>query len=329
MSTLSDFVDLLDAFSAQVFSKSPPRENATLRTEGLKDMHVYMYSAVLVFVIVQAVNRLLLFPLAGWVLPEKNKRRTIPKFVLSLTETYMYSFFFYAGVRVLYAQPWIWPSRLWWEGKQHSTDHLMVTPAFKFMYLLYGGRYVSNLLHVLIEPRKKDFVEMIMHHSTTALLIPLSYCYGYIRIGAAVMLLLDPADPPLHIAKCCRYMAGGINSSRWQHMADLMFNVFGVLFFITRCVMYPYIVWSAIFEAKEYIDNSGAEALILGIYLVDEFVAIVMLTILMALQYFWLYLIIKVALKPNAHDSRESSDEEGAEKEKSPIARKKDSKKKQ
>ena len=323
-SSLSDFFRLLGAFNAQVFSLHPPREESE-RIEGL-DLHVYGYSAVLVFVIVQTVNRLLLFPLAARVLPKKNRAKTIPKFVLSATEAYMYSFFFYASLRVLYTQPWIWPSRMWWEGKQNSTSHLMVTPSVKFMYQLYGGRYVSNLVHVLIEPRKKDFVEMVLHHATTALLCPLSYSYGYVRVGAAVMLLLDPADPPLHIAKLCRYMAGGNNSSRWQTICDHMFNLFGVTFVVTRNVMYPYIVWSAWVEAKRYIDNRGDPTAIFGVYLLDEFIAILLLTVLLFLQYFWLYLIIKVALKPNAHDNRESSDEEGADKEKSPIARKKEKK---
>ena len=324
-SSLSDFFRLLGAFNAQVFSWSPPHEEPE-RIEGL-DLHVYWYSAVLVFVIVQAVNRLLLFPLASVVLPKKNKAKTIPKFVLSATEAYMYSFFFYASLRVLCTQPWIWPSRLWWEGKQHSTAHLMITPSVKFMYQLYGGRYVSNLLHVLIEPKKKDFVEMVLHHATTALLCPLSYAYGYVRIGAAVMLLLDPADPPLHIAKICRYMAGGNNSSGWQSVADQLFNLFGVLFVSTRNVMYPYIVWSAWVEAKRYIDNRGNPAAWFNVYMLDELIAILLLTVLMFLQYFWLYLIIKVALKPgHAHDNRESSDEEGADKEKSPIARKKEKK---
>jgi len=288
---------------------------------------VYFGGALACFLIQWGVRILILNPLASWALPEtKSKRSNTVKFAQAATEFYLYSFFFYSGVRVCYTQSWMWPSKLWWAGKLEGTSHSIVTPSFKFFYLLYGGRYFAQLVTIFIEPKRKDFVQMMVHHAATALLVPLSYCYGYVRVGAAVMLLLDPADPPLHAAKMCKYMAGGSTSSWWQFAADQWLVVFALSFLGTRCGMYPYIVWSAAFEAPQHIDHSKDPRAYLNTYLLDELVAIGLLAILMVLQFFWAMLLLKVVWRSIAHgghaeDSR--SDDEDDEPAEDPVARKK------
>lgn len=39
-----------------------------------------------------------------------------------------------------------------------------------------------------------------------SLLGAISYAYGWNRVGAVVMVLLDPADVPLHMAKQFKYV---------------------------------------------------------------------------------------------------------------------------
>jgi len=166
---------------------------------------------------------------------------------------------------------------------------------------------------------------MVIHHGVTMVLVPLSYCYGYVRVGAAVMLLLDPADPPLHGAKMCKYMAGGNTASRWQWLADQWLVVFAITFFSTRNGMYPYIVWSAALEAPRYIDHSKNPNAYLKTYLIDELLAIGLLAILMVLQFFWAMLLAKAVRKAlqggHAEDNR--SDDEDEEPAEDPVARKK------
>ena len=45
----------------------------------------------------------------------------------------------------------------------------------------------------------------------------------YNRVGVVVMILLDPADVPLHSAKLCKYM-------NMEAAADVFFIMFGVTF---------------------------------------------------------------------------------------------------
>jgi len=325
---LGDFLALAQRFtSIVVFGGSEP---ATVQVAGLDDMHVYLYGAAVCFLGQWLVRVLFLNPLASLLLPNtKSKRKDTVKFAQAATEFYVYSFFCFAGLRVCLSLPWMWPSRLWWEGKFVGTSasgHDIITPSFKFFYLLYGGRYLAQLLSVFIEPKRKDFLQMVIHHSATAVLVPLSYCTGYVRIGAAVMLLLDPADPPLHAAKMCKYMTGGNISSRWQWLADRWLEVFAVAFLGTRCGMYPYIVWSAAIEAPQIIDHSKDPGVIFGAYMPDEFAAISLLAVLMVLQFYWASLLIKVVAKAllhggHAEDAR--SDDEDDEATEPPAARKK------
>lgn len=291
------------------------RHTEEMRTmKGMGDVSHYLYGALFCFVVQWGVRLLVLNPLARCILPKtKNKEMVIVKFSQSATEFYLYSFFFIAGLQVCLAQDWIWPSKYWWIGKLEG-KHAQITQSFKLFYLLYGGRYVAQLLTIFIEPKRKDFIVHFIHHSATAILILLSYCYGYVRIGLAVMVLLDPGDPPLHAAKMCKYMSGGNTGSWWQFAADRWLEVFAVTFLVSRCGMYPYIVWSATFEAKHYIDHSKEPNAYLGIYMFDELVAIGLLTVLMVLQFWWAWLLLKVVWRTlqtgHADDSRSDDEDE-------------------
>ena len=117
----------------------------------------------------------------------------------------------------------------------------------------------------------------MVHHFATVAVIFLSYMAGFVRVGMAVMCLLDVADVPLHIAKQFVYLAqdaspkekdengkvvGGPETVNqpMQTIADLWFVLFAISFMVTRLGMYPYIVWSSIWE-KSAVDCQTCEHL--------------------------------------------------------------------
>ena len=70
-------------------------------------------------------------------------------------------------------------------------------------------------------------------HYFVTVWIGVSYAYGWNRVGAVVMVLLDPADVPLHIAKQFKYIGdarGGNTQKLMQAGADFFFVVFMLLF---------------------------------------------------------------------------------------------------
>ncbi|CAK9031875.1 unnamed protein product [Durusdinium trenchii] len=175
-------------------------------------------------------------------------------------------------------------------------------------YILYAARYIQAAVTVLLEPKRKDFLEMMVHHIVTIGVVYVSYFGGWNRVGVVVMVLLDPADVPLHLAKLCKYTSEALQMNLWQFFADRLFEFFAVLFFVTRLVMFGYVCWSAHFESAQYFDvNYAAKFCILLLYL------------LMVLQLYWFGLILKVAVKlmrgQGAEDIR-SDDEDEAPKKK-------------
>ena len=106
--------------------------------------------------------------------------------------------------RFLWRYPWMHNyAELWTAGEQSE-----VPREHKFMYLFEISWYVAGMAYMVLDVpnRKKDFVEMMLHHGITATLTIMSYAIGHLRVGFIVILLHNVADPPLHIAKCFNYV---------------------------------------------------------------------------------------------------------------------------
>ena len=62
------------------------------------------------------------------------------------------------------------------------------------LYLVQTAIWIATCFsHQFLEQRHKDYVMMYLHHLVTIALLLLSYSWGYLRIGAMVLLWRDPA----------------------------------------------------------------------------------------------------------------------------------------
>lgn len=204
--------------------------DASNTNKGQLDAAVAVVFALGLFVFNWGSRKGLLEPLARSVLSAGHTSAQVDKFGQSASEALFYGLSFAVGLCVVPRQAWVWPSELWWKGKTvppvDGGEHDMLCDDLKCYILLYFGRYLQGVVSCCLEHKRKDFIEMQVHHCTTLALIFLSYTHQYNRIGVVVMLLLDPADVPLHLAKLCKY-------SLADNMADFFFYLFGVSFFVT------------------------------------------------------------------------------------------------
>ena len=161
----------------------------------------------------------------------------------SIIESLNYGLAFFMGLIVILKQDWIWPSKLWWEGYYINNSHSIIQIDLSLYYILYVARYVQATIFCLIDPKKKDFIQMCIHHIVTILLISLSYEVKCIRVGVCIMILFDIADIFLHTGKIFKYL-GDFYNNYYNFIADIILYSFGVSFFITRIIIYPYICWS-------------------------------------------------------------------------------------
>jgi len=217
-------------------------------------------------------------------------------------EALIYGVFSAMGLRIVHLQEWAWPSSQWWFGFTDGTRFLMRAD-LRCFYMMYMARYLQAAVSILMEPKRKDFMEMMLHHIITVIMIYLSYMYGWSRIGSVVMVLMDPADVPLHMEKLCKYTSEATGRQMWQFLADRLFELFAVVFFFSRLVGYGYVCWSSYVEANRY-----AHAGLL------EWVCRFLLSILFLLQCYWFLLILQVAARlmrgESSHDPRSDDEAE-------------------
>jgi len=235
------------------------------------------------------------------------------KFSQSFLEMIFYGAFTFFGLRIVSSQHWLWPSKNWWIDF-HSGSHSVMRDDMRCYYIMYAARYLQGVLSVFIEHRRKDFIEMQVHHWATVIVVCLSYTYGWNRIGVIVMLLLDPADVPLHMAKQCKYIsdsrkANGMDFKAWGVAADRLFEFFAVVFFVTRILLYPYVCWSAHIESYRYFPHH-----------LPEWTCLALLDILLFLQFYWFWLLIKAVInmisKGEVEDIRSDDEDESTGNEK-------------
>lgn len=93
-------------------------------------------------------------------------------------------------------------SASWWHGWPVIRQDSLTVDNFYLIQLAFNLQCLIQI--VLIESRKKDFVQMVSHHIITILLIWTSYYIGLMRIGLVIITVVaDGPDLFLYWAKVC------------------------------------------------------------------------------------------------------------------------------
>ncbi|XP_033937583.1 ceramide synthase 2-like [Pseudochaenichthys georgianus] len=183
---------------------------------------------------------------------------------------------FTGGLASLINTPWLWdPSECWRDYPKQP-----VADAHYWYYMLEMSFYLSLLLCVSVDVKRKDFKEQVIHHIATIFLIGFSYCANFVRIGTLVMLLHDSSDIILESGKMFHY-AG------WTWLCDPMFIVFALVFMLTRLVVFPCrVIHSTLVLSMDFFQP------FFGYYFFNA-----LLLVLQALHVFWAYLILRMMWK--------------------------------
>uniref|UniRef100_A0A8D0AN17 Ceramide synthase 3b n=1 Tax=Sander lucioperca TaxID=283035 RepID=A0A8D0AN17_SANLU len=198
-----------------------------------------------------------------------------------------YFFAFVCGVLALYDKPWLYNMKEVWAGFPKQVSLF----AIYWYYLLETGFYLSLLLSLTFDVKRKDFKEQVIHHIATLTLLSFSWISNYIRIGTLVMAVHDSADILLEGAKVFNY-------AKWHQTAKVMFVVFTFLFMLTRLVIFPFwlIHCTWVYPVEKF-------APFFGYYFFN-----VMLLVLQILHLYWAVLISRMVFLCLEGDDR--SDEE-------------------
>ncbi|XP_039220332.1 ceramide synthase 4-like [Crotalus tigris] len=215
----------------------------------------------------------------------------------SLGATYYFTSFC-TGLVILYDKPWFWDLRKYWVGYPKQPFQLSL---FGY-YIMQFSFNCFLIISLPFDDKQKDFYQQIVHHLVTIILIGLSYCLNYIRIGSLILLLTDFSHCLLLATKTFHYL-------KWQKTGDRLFVIFAAVFLFIHLVIFPSkILHSTYYECMEFYQP------FFGYYFFNA-----LLMVLQLLFIFWSYLIILMSYKFLIHgrvkkdvrrDSESSTDDD-------------------
>jgi hypothetical protein len=185
-------------------------------------------------------------------------------------------------------------SASWWHGWPTIRQDSFTVDNFYLIQLAFNMQCLIQI--VLMESRKKDYLQMVSHHIITILLIWSSYYVGLMRVGLIIITVVaDGPDLFLYWAKvrCTSALSLSRLNTRTQvchylhgknPLKDVFFAIFALSFYILRGIYYPLVVCMAV--AIEHPSNLPEHwwffCLLWGLYI---------------LYIFWMYLIGKMVYR--------------------------------
>ena len=226
---------------------------------------------------------------------DKGKQR-----LKKATET-CWRFVFYTGMLaygsvVLWRTDWFLDNSKWLQ--EHIEKHEL-TREMNYYYFIELAFYLSLLISQFFDIRRRDFYQLFIHHITTITLLVVSYIQSTYRIALVILYLHDCADVWLEAAKVANY-------AKIQKVCDVLFAIFGIVFFFTRLVYYPLYVAYGYFFYNDYHHSIIHNFMVFLCYL------------LLFLHCYWGWLIGKMAYKlvvvgKVEKDTRSESEDEESE----------------
>jgi len=208
--------------------------------------------------------------------------------------------FFCMGLTIGWKEPWFMNRALYfeqWHGSSNFTPELM-----RWYYTLYGAYFLQGMDFILsitgeyYQVKRKDNREMLVHHASTLCLMLFSYFIDFTRVGVCVLMIHDVNDLLLETAKIFVYLD-------WKVLADVMFGIFAVVWYIARWWFYATnIVFGVYYDSYEQVLLKIYEEGGYGGYSSNAWFMIyvsfnVLLMTLLALHIYWGYLIGVMVLR--------------------------------
>ena len=214
----------------------------------------------------------------NWFIRRRNSERPdlLTKFCEASWRFLFYTGSFTLGMSILLQAPWFYDTLNCWAD---NYPYQIMWKSVYYYYMLEGGFYFSLLLTLLRDVRRKDFLEMVIHHFATLFLIFFSYIANFLRLGTLVMAIHDISDIILELAKCFLY--------KGHKVADDIFTAFAITFIVSRIFVYPYmILYTSVVKSLWVFEPY------FGYYFLNG-----MLVILQILHLFWAHTIISMAIR--------------------------------
>ncbi|KAG6942714.1 hypothetical protein JG688_00017962 [Phytophthora aleatoria] len=205
--------------------------------------------------------------------------------------TVLFKFMYFAGITVagyyvMRDEKWF-PPVLGGKGvirEAYLILHEAPSSALKYYYFVQLGYHFHSLLYMLFfSPIRNDFIEMLLHHLVTIILIGGSYLANYCAMGALVTFTHDIGD-------VTGYAIKSVVDTGNTPLIVAMYVVLLVSWGYTRLYVYPFhLIYNAIFVIPE------ANPHVVGIFLHPGNTLLCMLVVL-HVYWYGLFLVMGYTL---------------------------------
>jgi len=213
------------------------------------------------------------------------------KFGESTWKAILYTVFVLWEIQVGISAPWVYDAQKIWTRYPDVPIEL----SLRFLYLVQMGFYLHCLFTLVsFETKRSDYWALWGHHIVTFWLIMFSFSIGWMRAGHLILFCHDTSDLFLELAKSYVYQDN-------QRVANVFFTIFLLSWLLLRLIYYPYYVIYSL-----YTDATLVVPLPLW-FMRPPFM--VLLCTILALNFYWFIMIIKLAIKIASSETNERVDD--------------------
>eukprot|EP00756_Hemistasia_phaeocysticola_P038575 Hpha_TRINITY_DN16769_c3_g2::TRINITY_DN16769_c3_g2_i1::g.76963::m.76963/K04710/CERS; ceramide synthetase len=117
-----------------------------------------------------------------------------------------------------------------WKGWAEGTH--MHTAEVHALYMVQLGYHSYCLAFHFTDPKRDDFMQMLVHHAVTAYLIYQSYASNFVHVGLLVLFAHDSSD----VVGCSIKITNYLN---WKYVTVAIFPVLLFMWAYTRLYLFP------------------------------------------------------------------------------------------
>ncbi|KAJ3618385.1 hypothetical protein MTP99_006385 [Tenebrio molitor] len=226
----------------------------------------------------------------------QDRPSVLTKFSESFWRCCYYTSIWTGAILIVWDKPWFWDLDQCWIDIENQTVtrnvwwHLMITLSF----------YLSELMGLYFDVKRKDFWPMFIHHVTSIVVLFFVWKCHLFRINMVALVLFDCSDILLELSKIMVYLGH-------DRTSFVTFFTFLFVWVMTRLGYFPFwVVKSCVQDAPRILPFARDYSL--------YYVLVTLNFIFVILNCIWTFFILKIARdmlftdKP-CRDSRSDSDD--------------------
>ena len=173
------------------------------------------------------------------------------------------------GFYTLTSKPWFLDTNhCWYDWPIQAIDNDVA-----IYYKMDMALNLTLLLCCAYDTKKKDFIELVVHHVTTIILLCLSWSFNFVRMGSFLIVVLESPDGWIEAAKMAIY-------TKHTKLANVLFRVFTVVWYISRLIFFPFWILKPVLHDFPDVMGLDGEPLLYTVFKV-------LLILLFILQIMW------------------------------------------